>query len=113
MSDGVRLLRRLILEAPEHEPDGFGGFVVTWRTLGTLWADVRTRGGREDFTGARPRPRIKYRILVRTAPVGAPSRPVPQQRLRDGARVFQILTVTESDATGKHLEIVAEEGLLP
>jgi head-tail adaptor len=65
------------------------------------------------FIAGRRGPRVKYRILVRTAPVDAPSRPRPQQRLRDGARVFHILTVTESDATGRYLEIVAEEGLLP
>ena len=52
-------------------------------------------------------------MLVRTAPVDAPSRPRPGQRLRDGARVFRILTVAESDPTARYLEIVAEEGLLP
>jgi head-tail adaptor len=113
MSGGVRLLRRLVLEAPEREADGSGGYAEAWRPLGTLWADVRPRGGREEFIAGRPRPRVKYRILVRNAPVEAPSRPRPQQRLRDGARVFRVLTVAESDATGRYLEVIAEEGLLP
>ena len=113
MSDGVRLLRRLVLETAERVADGSGGYAEDWVPLGVIWADVRPRGGREDFVAGRPRPRVRYRILVRAAPVDAPSRPRPQQRLRDGARVFQILTVTESDPTGRYLEIVAEEGLLP
>ncbi len=40
MSAAVRLLRRLVLETPEREPDGAGGYSVTWRAMGTVWADV-------------------------------------------------------------------------
>lgn len=109
----VRLLRRLVLESPERMPDGSGGFAVNWVPAGTLWADVTARTGREDFVGAAARPRTTYRIAVRGAPVGAPSRPRTDQRLREGARVFAILTVTEHDATGRYLEILAEEGVLP
>ena len=31
-----------------------------------------------------------YRITVRSAPYGAPSRPAPEQRFREGTRVFRI-----------------------
>lgn len=109
----VRLLRRLVLENAETIPDGAGGFAVSWVPAGTLWADVTARTGREDFVGAAVRPRTKYRIIVHGAPVGAPSRPRPDQRLREGARVFDILTVAEHDQAGRYLEILAEEGVLP
>jgi head-tail adaptor len=109
----VRLLRRLVLESAERTPDGSGGYAVDWRPEGTLWADVTARASREDFVGGAVRPRTKYRILVRGAPVGAPSRPRPDQRLREGARVFDILAVAEHDRGGRYLEIVAEEGVLP
>jgi head-tail adaptor len=109
----VRLTRRLVLEEREPSPDGAGGFAVAWVPRGTLWADVAARSGREDFLGAQPRPRVRYRILVRAAPVGAASRPKPEQRLREGARVFDILTVAEHDPRGAYLEILAEEGVLP
>lgn len=112
MTGGVRLRRRLVLEAVERAADGVGGYVEAWAPLGTLWADVRPRGGREEFVAGRPRPLVGYRILVRGAPAGAPSRPRPGQRLRDGEWVLRILTVTEADPAGRHLEIVAEEGLL-
>ena len=113
MSDGVRLLRRLVLETAERVADGSGGYAEDWVPLGVVWADVRPRGGREDFVAGRPRPRVRYRVLVRAVPPEAPSRPRPGQRFRDGARVPRILTVTESDQWGRFLEIVAEEGLLP
>jgi head-tail adaptor len=113
VSDGVRLLRRLVLERRVSEPDGAGGYAVTWLPLGTLWADVRPRGGREEFVAGQPRPRIKYRVLVRAAPPGAASRPATDQRLREGERIFSILTVAEHDIGGRYLEIIAEEGVLP
>ena len=113
MNAGVRRLRRLVLETVERVPDGSGGHSEDWAPLGVIWADIRPWGGREDFIAGRPRPRVKYRILVRAAPVGAASRPKSQQRLREGSRVFRILTVAERDPGGRYLEIVAEEGLLP
>ena len=106
-----RLSRSLVLEKREIVPDGAGGFSETWVAVGTLWASVAARTSREDFLGAAARPSVRYRIVVRGAPVGAPRRPLPQQRFRDGGRVFDILTVTEADAAGRYLEILAEEGL--
>lgn len=113
MSAGVRLTRQLTLEARERVADGSGGVETVWRTLGALWADVTARSGREVFVAGMAMPRVRYRILVRAAPVGAASRPRPDQRLREGARVFDILTVAEADAGGRYLEITAEEGVLP
>ena len=110
---GVRLLRRLVLEARESVADGSGGYVVAWAPQGTLWADVSVRSGREDFVAGQARPRVRYRILVRAAPVGAASRPRADQRLREGERVFDILTVAEHDVAGRYLEILAEEGVRP
>lgn len=113
MSAAVSLSRRLTLEARDSQADGSGGFEVSWRELSTLWADVAARTGREDFIAGQARPRMKYRILVRGMPFGAPSRPRPDQRFRDGSRIFNILTVAELDAKGRYLEIYAEEGVLP
>ena len=113
MTAAVSLSRKLLLEARERVPDGSGGFGTVWQPLGTLWGDVEAMGGREDFIGGRPRARAKLRILVRAAPVGAPSRPQADQRLREGARIFNILAVAEHDAAGRYLQIIAEEGVLP
>jgi len=105
---GVGLSRRLTLETRVTVPDGAGGQVVEWQAVGALWADVRPRSGREDFAGGQPRARAGYRIVVRSAPAGAPSRPRADQRFREGARVFDILTVSDRDE--RFLEILAEEG---
>jgi head-tail adaptor len=103
----------MMLEERQNTPDGSGGFLVSWRPLGALWVEVTPRSAREDFLAGVLWPRVRYRILVRAAPVGAPSRPRPDQRLREGERIFDIIAVTERDCAGMYLEITAEEGVLP
>lgn len=112
MSAAVRLQRRLVLESPERTPDGSGGFTTAWVAAGTLWADVTAQAAREELTSGAQRPRVRYRIVVRGAPVGTPQRPTPAQRFREGGRVFSILAVAERDGDGRYLDVLAEEGVL-
>ncbi len=105
------LNRRLTLEEPQRTPDGAGGFVETWVALGTHWAELKPGSGREREGEFVTVSRVPYRITVRGAPVGAPSRPKPEQRFRDGGRHFRILAVTERDGRGQYLTCFAEEEL--
>jgi head-tail adaptor len=105
-----KLTRRLTLEERVQVPDGAGGFVQSWQELGTLWASVEHRTGREIQT----RPAISvsltpYRIIVRAAPYGSASRPKPDQRFREGSRTFRILSVAEADAGARFLTCFANE----
>ncbi len=99
------LSRRLLLEGPVRVADGAGGFNEAWQPLGTVWGEVLPRTGREAGDLAR----TGFRITVRAAPQGAPSRPTPLQRFRDGARLFIIDAVTEADAEGRFLICYATE----
>jgi head-tail adaptor len=103
------LTRKLVLEGRVRVGDGAGGFAESWGVLGTVWAEVVAGTGRdvpgEEITLAS----VGYRITVRGAAQGAPSRPKPEQRFRDGGRVFSILAVTERDATGQFLVCFARE----
>jgi len=103
------LNRPLVLEVPGRLPDGAGGFAQGWAVRGTLWAAVAPRTGRDSGGEGLRLGRAGYRITVRAAPQGAPSRPVPGQRLRDGARLFHILSVTESREGAGYLTLWAEE----
>lgn len=105
-----QLNRKLTLEERLSAPDGAGGFVETWSVLGTLWAQVEGRSGRE--VGQRPAASVSQtslRITVRAAPFGSPSRPKPDQRFRDGARILRILAVSERDPNGAFLTCFAQE----
>jgi hypothetical protein len=52
---------------------------------------------------------VPYAIVVRGAPVGHPGRPAPEQRFRDGQRLFHIRSVAEHDANGRYLICISEE----
>ncbi|MBL4813796.1 MAG: phage head closure protein [Rhodobacteraceae bacterium] len=105
------LNRKLVLETPERQPDGAGGFVEIWVPLGTLWADVAPRAGRELAGPGAAYARGQYKIIVRAAPPGAPSRPRPEQRFREDLRIFRIQAVSDNDYAGRFLTcFVDEEG---
>lgn len=104
-----KLNRILVLEAAERISDGAGGYDETWVAQGELWADVRLRSGRETTGEGGALSSTGYRVIVRAAPYGAPSRPVAGQRFRDGSRIFNIHAVGETGGDGKYLTCFAEE----
>ncbi|WP_299843148.1 head-tail adaptor protein [uncultured Roseovarius sp.] len=105
----VNLNRRMVLEAPNQVPDGAGGFTETWAELGSLWVELRARGGRETSGEETSLSQTGFKILVRAAPYGAPSRPSPGQRFRDGTRNFRIRSVAEFDQRGRYLSCFSDE----
>jgi hypothetical protein len=56
---------------------------------------------------------VPYRITVRAAPYGAPSRPAAGQRFREGTRIFQINAVAEQGVDALFLTCFAEEETAP
>lgn len=108
----VKLNRALVLEGSARLPDGAGGFSEIWAALGMLWAAIRVGHGREAEAAGLSVSKVTCKITVRAAPVGAPSRPVAGQRLRDGSRVFRILAVTEADAEARYLTCHVREEIV-
>ena len=106
---GNRLNRQLILETPERVGDGAGGYVKSWVALGSLWAQVSARAGREAAGVAAPLSRVPYKIIVRAAPTGSDARPKADQRFREGTRVYRILSVAEDDLNGQYLMCTGQE----
>jgi head-tail adaptor len=103
------LNRKLVLEAPERVSDGAGGYTVVWTALGEHWAELRPGTGRESAGEFLTLSAVPYRIIVRAAPIGAESRPKPEQRFRDGGRIFLVTAVTEHDPRGHYLVCFARE----
>ncbi|WP_299776727.1 phage head closure protein [uncultured Roseobacter sp.] len=104
-----RLNRQLVLEAPQRIEDGAGGYVETWQSLGTLWAQVTARSGRELAQSGASVSAMSYKIVIRGAPFGDAKRPRPEQRFREGERVFVIKAVAENDANGRYITCFATE----
>lgn len=108
-----KLNRSLVLEGPVKMADGAGGYTRNWEPLGVLWAELKAGTGREQAASAATLSRVPYRITVRAAPYGAPSRPVAGQRFRDGTRVFEIYAVAEKGVQAAYLTCHAQEELAP
>ncbi|MBU2982736.1 head-tail adaptor protein [Lentibacter algarum] len=107
-----RLNRKLLLETPVRVPDGAGGFTTSWNVLGEVFAEVRSRSGREAEGEAVPLAQVSYVITLRAAPVGSSMRPLPEQRFREGIRVFRIEAVTERGTDLRYLTCFADEELV-
>lgn len=105
----VHLNRLLTLERPVVAADGAGGFATLWEVVGTVWGEIVPGIGRDAKGEETMLASVAYRITLRGAAVGSERRPVAGQRLREGARVFQILAVTERDAVGRYLTCFARE----
>ena len=103
------LCHPLVLEDPQQVSDGAGGFTQLWVPLGTLWAEISTRTGRQTARVGAPVSRVSYKIVVRGAPWGTPERPKPQQRFRDGTRIFAIQAVADRDPAGRYLVCFVDE----
>lgn len=107
-----RLSRQMVLETQVRMPDGAGGHTTTWSALGTVFADVKAGTGRQvtDLTAAMSR--MTCRVIVRAAPIGAPSRPQPGQRFREGSRIYRVDAVSPYDRGGLYLACFAVEEVL-
>ena len=105
----VFLNRLLALEQATRVADGAGGYSLDWVELGRIWASVDAGSGRERASESVTMSEVAYRITVRAVPVGSPRRPRPEQRFRDGGRVFRIVSVAERDLRGMYLDCAAIE----
>jgi len=103
------LNRRLVLEAPQRVSDEAGGYTLIWQVLGSVWAQVGLRTGRETERLETPLSVSNYRITVRAVSLDAPERPRPEHRFRDGDRIYLIKAVAEADAFGRYLTCFATE----
>jgi SPP1 family predicted phage head-tail adaptor len=98
-----RLRHRLTLEAPSRTPDGAGGVIETWTSLGDVWAAIVNVSGRE-AAAARITGTVTHEIWLRPHTGIATN-----QRLRLGARIFHIHAVLRGEEPARRLRCLCEE----
>jgi len=104
MSDPGLFNRRLTLEAPVEMPDGAGGAVRSYESIATLWASVVPVSAREAAEAAQRGVIVTHRISLRFfADITS------RHRLRDGTRIFRIISLRDRDGRKRFLQIEAEE----
>ena len=98
------LRRRITVEAATRSPDGAGGVTAAWTTLTSLWAAIHPRHGSEAFDAGRVEGRISHDIWIRPR-----TDIIPGQRIRLGARLFNIRAVLVPDQIVNRMRLICEE----
>lgn len=101
-----RLRHPIVIERATETRGDDGSTVQTWRTLATVWADVRPVSGREQEIAARTAENVSHRIELRYRP-GVDAR----CRIVWGARVFGVQSVINEDERDRTLVLYCQEAL--
>jgi len=102
MIDPGALNTRLTIEAPVESDDGQGGVTRSYATFARVWARVAPGPARHGVEADAEGAAVRYRITLRNIFVLT-----LQHRLRDGARIYRILSLQDRDG-GRLVEIDAE-----
>lgn len=96
--------RRLVIEQAIDAADGAGGVVRTWSAVGNVWASFKlARGAERDRSERRTLTRVwNVRMRWRDHIDG-------MRRLRDGARIFTVLSAGDPDGRRAWLKLTVEE----
>jgi SPP1 family predicted phage head-tail adaptor len=95
--------RRLVLEAPAEAPDGAGGVTRSYQPVATLWAAVTPLSAQGAVAAGAAGATATHRIVIR-----AGREVTTRHRLREGARLYRIVAVTERAGRARVIEIRAE-----
>lgn len=95
---------RLELQAPQETPDGLGGVVRGWETLGHVWAAIEPVSADDRVVADKRLGRITHRIVIRRR-----SEVTTTHRFLLGQRNFVLLAVRDADERGRFLECLVEE----
>jgi SPP1 family predicted phage head-tail adaptor len=100
----ARLRHRLTLEAPDAAPDGMGGVMRVWTSLGQVWAAIEPVSLNEALAADRRVGTLTHRLLLRKR-----ADLTLDHRFALGARTFSIRALRET-GEGRYLEcLVGEE----
>lgn len=92
MIDPGQLRTRLVLQQPIETPDDQGGVARVWSSYGNAWAKVVPLAARPGVEAESNGATQNYRITIR-----ANFSLTLQHRLVEGAKVYQITAIRESD----------------
>jgi SPP1 family predicted phage head-tail adaptor len=92
MIDPGQLRTRLVLQQPVETPDDQGGVTRVWSSYGNAWARIVPLTVRAGVEAAASGATQTYRITMR-----ANFSLTLQHRLVEGAKVYQIIAIRDSD----------------
>jgi len=98
------LRRRLTLEASSRSGDEAGAAATTWSNLGSVWAAVIPRTGREIVTADGQAARVTHEIEIRWR-----NDVTAAMRFRDGVTIYTVHAVHQRDELRRRLVCLVEE----
>lgn len=101
-----RLRHRVELQRATDAIDAYGEQTPTWRTLATVWAAVEPISGREYFLANQVNSEISARITLRHVPGVTLT---PKDRVKWGARLFDVQAVIDRDERHRELQLLVIE----
>jgi SPP1 family predicted phage head-tail adaptor len=96
------LNRKITLQMPDKNTNSFGESVITWVSVGEIWADVQPLSGRESFSSDHRYATVTHRFKIRFRTDVTPEYQVLYQ-----GQYFDIKAVLEMGRR-EGLEILAE-----
>jgi SPP1 family predicted phage head-tail adaptor len=98
--------QRITLDQEARTADTYGGAVVTWATLATVWANVRPLSGRERADMAAIEAPASYRFTIRRR-----NDITEAMRIGWNSQVFNIRFIADPGSRSLYMAIDAERGV--
>lgn len=99
------LRHRVEVQQATETADAHNQAVQTWSTVAERWAEIRPATGRETFDGQAPVADVTHQITMRHYDRTL----TPKFRIKDGARIFNIVSAVNFDERNRRTVIQARE----
>ena len=98
------LRHRLALEEPQLAPDAGGGAAINWVKVADLWGSIEPLSGHESFIEHQTETVLTHKIIIRFR-----QGVLPEMRLVQGSRVFEIISVINEKERDVWLQLECKE----
>ena len=101
-----KLRHRITLLKQVNEVNDYGASVQIWRTVATVWAEVRPLSGREYFSAQQVQSEVTTQIWLRHIDGIKPT-----MKVKFGKREFEILSVLNTQERDVSLQLMCKEAV--
>lgn len=101
-----RLRHRITLMRQVNEVNDYGATITKWKSIATVWAEVKPLSGREYFSAQQVQSEITTQIWMRHLDGIKPS-----MRVKFGKRFFEIVAVLNTQERNVSLQLMCKEAV--
>jgi SPP1 family predicted phage head-tail adaptor len=105
-----RLNQRITVQRPSTSLDAYGQRTDAWQTVATVWAQIQSLRSKESLQAMVMNSETLYKITTRYSAALLPPQTVSAWRIVYGSRIFNIVSVANTDEDNKQLVFTCTEG---